>query len=254
MSSRGFLGAGDVYARFYDPILATFGDWQGPFETDKFEIKVSSDLKEMTSKGKTTYGQVIESVTIPKPNDFAIDFTEVNRASMATALAGTITTFSQSAGTITDQALTAKYDVWLPLGKENFAKTGFTVKDNAGTNTYDEGVDYQMNWRLGWIKILSTGTITAAEALKITGSYNATSGSEIAGATQSQIRAQFRLDGINFADQLPVIVDCLEAVIAPDAAFDFLQNDFAKVPLKGRLKTPVGSQEPFTVKLYDTAS
>jgi hypothetical protein len=253
MSSRGFLGAGDVYARFYDPALATFGDWQGPFETDKFEIKVSSDLKEMTSKGKDTYGQVIESVTIPKPNDFAIDFTEVNRTSMATALAGTTSSFSQSAGSLSDYVAVAKLDAWVDLGKENIIGAGFNVTNSAGTTTYVEGVDYKVNYRLGWLMALSTGDIVADASLKVDATYHATSGTRIAGATQSQIRAQFRLDGINFADQLPVIVDCLEAVIAPDAAFDFLQGDFAKVPLKGRLKTPSGASEPFTVRLFDAA-
>lgn len=253
MSARGFLGAGDVYAQFYDPNTSSFGDWEGPFETSKFEIKVNSELKEMTSKGKTTYGQVVESVPVPQPNDFSIDFTEVNKQTMATALAGTTATFTQASGTITAQAIVAKLDKWVELGKQNFVQAGFLVTDAAGTTTYVEGTDYVVNWRQGWVKALTTGDIIADEALKVTGTYNAISGSKISGATASQIRAKFRLDGINFADQSPVIVDAHEAVITSDAAFDFLADDFAKVPLKGRLKTPTGFTEPFTVTLYDHA-
>ena len=44
-----------------------------------------------------------------------------------------------------------------------------------------------------------------------------------------------------------------EAVIAADSAFDFLQDDFATLSLPGRLKTPAGRQEPFTVTLLDAA-
>lgn len=253
MSARGFLGAGSVYARFYDPILAAYGNWQGPFETSKFEIKVTSDLKEMTSKSKTQYGQVTESVTIPKPNDFSIELTEVNKTTMATALAGTMTTFSQASGSITDEVITAKLDAWVTLSKENFTAS-IVVTNSAGTTTYVEGDDYEVNYRLGWIMAKSTGDITADQSLKVDGTYNATSGTKISGATKTQIRAQFKFDGINFADQLPCIVDCAEAVISPDAAFDFLKDDFNTVPLAGRLKTPVGATEPFTVKLYDTAS
>lgn len=253
MSARGFLGAGSVYARFYNPTTATFGDWEGPFETGKFEIKVSSDLKEMVSKSKEQYGQVIESVTIPKPNDFSIELTEVNKTSMATALAGTLTTFSQSSGSITDEAITAKLDKWVALTKENFTDS-IVITNSAGTTTYVEGDDYLVNYRLGWIKALSTGDITEGQSLKVDGTHNATSGTTISGATKTQIRAQFKFDGVNFADQLPCIVDCAEAVISPDAAFDFLKDDFNTVPLQGRLKTPAGATAPFTVKLYDTAS
>ena len=35
--------------------------------------------------------------------------------------------------------------------------------------------------------------------------------------------------------------------------FDFLQDDFATLSLPGRLKTPAGRQEPFTVTLLDAA-
>ena len=79
--------------------------------------------------------------------------------------------------------------------------------------------------------------------------YNAISGTSIAGGTQTQVRAQFKLDGVNFADQLRVIVDVWEAILTPDSAFDFLQNDFAEIALKGRLKTPAGKTEPFTAQL-----
>ena len=40
-----------------------------------------------------------------------------------------------------------------------------------------------------------------------------------------------------------------EAVIAADAAFDFLGDDFATVTMPGRMKTPAGFTEPFTVHL-----
>lgn len=41
-------------------------------------------------------------------------------------------------------------------------------------------------------------------------------------------------------------------MLSPDGAFvDFLQNDFADIQLKGRLKTLAGKAEPFTVQLRD---
>ena len=71
--------------------------------------------------------------------------------------------------------------------------------------------------------------------------------------TQAQIRARFLLDGVNFADDTPCIVTIHEAVIAADSAFDFLADDFNAVSLPGRMKTPTGFTEPYTVALRDAA-
>ena len=106
---------------------------------------------------------------------------------------------------------------------------------------------------MGWIKILPGSALVKDAVIKVTGAYGAVGGTLIRGATNSQIRAKFRLDGVNFADQLPVIVDVWEAVISADSAFDFLSNEFASISLPGRLKTPTGKTEPFQVQLLNAA-
>ncbi|WP_454752068.1 phage tail tube protein [Cupriavidus necator] len=254
MSARGFLGAGDLYIARYNPATAQFDAFKGPYEATKFEIKPNVEIKELSSRGRSTYGQVIESVPLPQPSEFTVDLPEVNRESLSIALLGTDSAINTAAGTITDEAVVAKLDAWIELSKSNFAQAGFAVKNQAGTTTYVLGTDYEVNWRMGWVRVLSGGAIADGAQLKVSGSYNAVTGTQIRGATNAQIRAKFRLDGINFADQLPVIVDVFEAVIAANSAFDFLQNDFASISLPGRLKTPVGKTEPFVVKLLDSAA
>lgn len=251
MSARGFLGAGDLYISRYDATTGTFLDYEGPFEATKFEIKPNSDLKEMSSRGRSTYGQVIESVPLPKPSDLTVELGEVNRDSLPMALFGTSSTLNQGSGTLTNEVITGVAGKWVALTKSNLADTGLSVKDSTGVTTYVLGTDYEVNYRLGWIKVLATGAIGDGDSLKVSATYNAISGTSIAGATQSQVRARFKLDGINFADQLPCIVTAYEAVLTPDNAFDFLQDNFAKISLKGRLKTPTGKSEPFVVELRD---
>ena len=80
-----------------------------------------------------------------------------------------------------------------------------------------------------------------------------TNGTQIRGMTQAQLRARFKLVGKNFADDLPFVVTVHEAVIAADSALDFLQDDFAEITLPGRMKTPAGFTEPFTVNLTKQA-
>lgn len=252
-ASRGFLGAGDLYIARYNPATAAFDDFVGPLETTKFEIKPKVDLKEMTSKGRTTYGQVIESVPIPKPFEFTVQFAEVSGDTLVAAFLGTKTTYNAGAGTLTNQVVKISKGAWVDIGVMNIVAAGLTVKDSTATTTYVLGTDYEINYRLGMLKVLTTSAIVDGVNLKVSGSYNAVSGSQIAGGTNAQIRAKFRFDGKNFADGLPCIVDVWEAIIAADSAFDFLANDFASVSLPGRLKTPVGKTEPFVVKLLDAA-
>ena len=253
MSARGFLGAGDLYIARYNPATAAFDAFKGPYEATKFEIKPNVDVKEMTSRGRSSYGQVIESVNLPKAATFTLDLAEVNRESLTIALLGEQTAVNQGAGTIADEQIKAHLGSWSELSKQNFTEAGFVVKDTAGTTTYVLGEDYEVNFRLGWVRALPGGDILEGETLKVSGSFQAVTGSEIRGAVNNEVRCKLRLDGINFADKLPVIVDVYEAVVAADSAFDFLQDDFATLSLPGRLKTPAGRTEPFRVRLLDHA-
>lgn len=247
MAARAFLGAGDLYLARY--VNGAFEEYTGPFECSRFEIKPNVELREQISKGRGTYGQVIETVALQQPADLSVDLTEVNRESLAIALLGTTAALSQTSGTASNEAITAKLDKWVPLSKASVSSV--VVTNVAGTTTYVAGVDYIVNPQLGWVKALTGGAITEGLGLHVDFAYGTITGSEIKGATQAQLRARFKLDGINFADNTPVIVTVHEAVIAADAAFDFLSDEFATVTMPGRMKTPAGFTEPFTIHLRD---
>ena len=153
MAARGFLGAGDLYiARYVNGVLQAY---QGPFEASKFEIKPNVDLKELVSKGRDTYGQVIESVAIPQPADLTVDLPEVNKESLAIAMLGTVAAVSQTAGSLTDEAVViTALDNWYPLSKSALTGTAggtMVVKNAGGTVTYDEGEDYIVERQTGMI-------------------------------------------------------------------------------------------------------
>lgn len=246
MSARGFLGAGDLYISRY--VNGAFEDWKGPYECSKFEIKPNIELKEMVSKGKTTYGQVIESVALQQPADFTVELPEVNKESLSIALLGTTAALTQTSGTLTAEAVTVKLDAWVALTKANWNEAP-VVTNSAASTTYVEGTDYIVNRTLGWIKALTGGAIADAASLKVTVDYDAITGTEIKGATSADVRARFKLDGVNQVDKAPVIVSVHEVVIAADSALDFLADDFNTVSMPGRMKTPTGFTEPFTVHL-----
>ena len=246
MAARGFLGAGDIYI---ERIVAGVAQGlAGPFYADKFEIKPNVEIKELTSKGRNDYGQTLESVALQKPADFTLDLKEVNKDAMTLALLGSQVAVSQASGNLTAVSVTAKKGFWVSLGKE--ALDGVVlVKDTTAVTTYVEGTDYVLNKPLGMLKVLTGSAIVDAAVLKVTSAYLATSSTVISGATSTDVRARFVFDGINQADGLAVTVEVFEGVIAANSAFDFLAGDFATASLPGKMKTPTGKAEPFTVTL-----
>lgn len=321
MTARAFLGAGDLYLAPFVNGVAT--GWSGPYECNKFEIKPNVNLLEQTSKGRDTYGQVVETVALNQPADLTVELTEVNRETLAIALLGTTIALNQASGTLTDQAVVASTSKWVEVGKIMLTESGITVggaavaasvtgaiagttltvtavgsgslsvgqsisgsgmtagtkvlKQLTGTpggigtytvsisqtfasgaitgaasaGTFVNGVDYVLNARQGWIKALAGGAIVEGQPLKVNGAYAAVTGSDIRGATQAQLRVKMRLDGKNQVDDSPVAVTVHEAVIAADAAFDFLGDGFGSVSMPGRMKTPAGLPAPFNV-IYTT--
>ena len=247
MAARGFIGAGDVYM---NPLVGGVAQgWVGPFEATKFEIKPNVELKEQTSRGKNTYGQVIESVALGQPADLSIEFAEVNKSTLATALLATSSAFSQTSATVADQAFVAKKGVWVPVTKQKISAV--VVKNTGGVTTYQLGIDYIVNADLGWIKILPGSVIVDNAALLVSFIAGALTGTSLAGATQTDVRAMFKFDGKNQVDGLGCQVTIYEGIIAADSAFDFLADDFNTVSLPGRMKTPAGYTEPFTLVLLD---
>lgn len=323
MTARAFLGSGDLYLAPFVGNVA--GDWSGPYECNKLEIKPNVNLLEQTSKSRDGYGQVVETVALNQPSDLTIELTEVNRETLAIALLGTTIALTQAAGTLTDAPVVAKAGKWAEVGKIMLTEASVTVAGaavsasvtgaiaadvltvsavstgslsvgqgisgsgmTAGTKilaqltgtpggvgtyrvnnsqtfasgaitgaassgTYVNGVDYLLNARQGWVKPIAGGAIVDNQPLKISGPYAAVNGSDIRGATQAQLRVKVRLDGKNQVDEDPVTVTIHEAVIAADAAFDFLSDGFATVSMPGRMKTPAGFPAPFNIHFPSTA-
>lgn len=248
MAARGFLGSGDV---FIERIVGGVPlGLKGPYYAEKFEIKPNNETKEMTSKGRDDYGQVIESVVLQQAADFTLDLREVNKESIALALLGSATSSSKAAGIMADKPVVIKKDTWVEVGHQNLGPST-VVEDVAGVTTYLVGTDYQINRQLGLIKVLAGSAIADGVTLHLSGAYAEISATIIAGSTDSDVRARIVFDGVNRADGLPVIVRVAEAVIAANSAFDFLADDFNAVSLPGKLKTPAGQTAPYTVELRD---
>ncbi len=245
--AQSFIGAGDVYI---DRLTAA-GVSQGSVKIGigKLEIKPNVELKEQTSKGRATYGQVIASVAINKPAELTINLTQVDRKALAIALLGEDVAHAVTGAAITDEVLLARHDKAVFLTKRGISLV--TVTNSAGAVTYVLDTDYTIDARLGTITALADGAITDGQSLLVDYTHATEAGYKIKGATQPLVKMGVFLDGKNMVNGAPCFVTIHEATVSPESAVDFLAADFAEIELKGSMATPVGQTEPFTVVMID---
>ncbi|WP_148715057.1 phage tail tube protein [Chitinolyticbacter meiyuanensis] len=135
-NSPAVLAAGDLFVQRYNETNGQYEAEEGPFEVERFEITVSSELKKKTSRSRANYGQTIASVVIPGSTELAITWGEVNATALAFALAGETTAKSQTAGVI---AAGAALELTAKISKP--VATGFRHWTNSVVITNDAGTD-----------------------------------------------------------------------------------------------------------------
>lgn len=241
----GVLAEGTLY---FNQLVAGVSQgrvkWPG---VAKLEIKPNSDLIEQISKDKGMYGQISGSAAVNKPADFSLTIADLTGSALAMALQGTNATYSQGSGTATAEVVTAKLGKFVDLAHKNISATGFVVTDSAAAITYVLGTDYNVNYAMGWLEILSTGSITDAESLKVTYTYGAISGTKVKGGTLASVKGVLELDGNNLFDGTPLSVTIWEATLTADGAVDFMSDKPIELSMKGRMSTPTGKDSPFEI-------
>jgi len=247
--AQAILGAGSVRINLYNPVTQAWGGLGDSLGADKFSISPKSEKKEKTSKRRENYGQAVASVVIGQPSEIAITLSALDRDALAAQFQGTLSAWVQPASAAASHDVVASLDKWVAVGKRNLLQAGFEVKNTAGSTTYVLGTDYEVNWWRGDIKALSSGAISAAQALKVTAAANAIDGTQISGGTQPQLRLHAVFEGVNMVDNKQIECEVWEAVMTSDKEFDFLADDFNGIELTGTCVVPVGKSEPYVVRM-----
>jgi len=241
MSAFSFIGAADAYV----DVLSDTGERTGlelKGNCTNFTPKPDSERREQTATGRNNYGQVLASVTIPKPMTATVTFNQLDAALFAAAFFGTNSAFAQTADPLVDQAVTTVADKFVEIGKLMISTV--VVKNTAGTVTYVSGTDYEINPRLGMIKALSTGDIAAGESVNVSCACALIAGTQMDAMTKSNVRIRIKLDGQNFADGRNFITDIYQMRLSPTSEFSLVGDEFVDVSFEGALETPSGYDEP----------
>lgn len=249
LTNEGFLLEGTVYFDRLDDAGAATGLVTLP-GVAKLALKPQSEIKEQTSKDKGYYGQIIGSVAIPKPTELSISLRNGTKEGIALGLMGSHGTISGGAGTVTDEAITAKLDKWVELANRNITAASVVVTNADASTTYVEGTDYEINYALGMIRAIPTGSITEAQALKVDYSHTAYNGWKVAGGTKPQAKGRLILDGRNLINNKSVRLEIYSALLTSDSDFDAMGDDVVEFGLSGRMETPSGKTEPFILEQW----
>lgn len=251
----GFIGAGNVLLNPKDPATGLYKGWTASLYASRFEVQANAEIKELTSKGRDDYGQVIGSVSQQQPATFSMTLRDADKDAITLLFLGTQSALSVTGASITDESINLKSGRRARTAKGHISAVVLT-SDPSGT-TYVEGTDYTIeNARLGMIAVVAGSSLATAVSgagsaglnLLIDYTHATLSGVKITGATQPSLRAHVLFDGKNIESGEALECEVWEVVLTPEAGFDFLADDWNEVPLNGRMVTPVGKTAPFEIR------
>lgn len=248
--TNGLLLAGDLYIDRLEADGTSTG-FMPVSNATQMALQQEMEFKDLISRKKDTYGQLLATVPIPSPGEINLTLDEINRQNLAIALLGDLEEVNDAAGTVTDEAVTLKGMNWTELEHRNLASEGLTVSHNSSDLTKD--TDFEVNYALGLIRALSGGSLSGGEDLTVSYEHNAVSGQRVKGAVRPLVRARLMLHGRNMVDDRPVIAIVDEATLRPTEAVDLLSEEFVTLPMTGRMRTLPGKDNPFSVELQDAA-
>lgn len=247
-SINGLLFAGDLLVSVRDPSTGLFGGYER-LHADKFEITTPSDMLQKVSKGRETFGQSWLTYFVGKPAEFSLTLDEVSRTVLAMQLAGESSVVTQTVGTIAGIELTVIPGQWVDIGIENLDLATLEVTNVAGSTTYVNGTDYEVNPRTGMLYVPADGEIPAG-LVKFTAGRKAFTGLTIQGGKQFSTTMRMKLDGINLVTRENILLTAPQVTVNAQDAFDFLLGQLASVSLKGLLEVADGYTSPFQLKYF----
>jgi len=187
-----------------------------------FKFKVASEKKEhFSSRSGTALKDAEETVKQTAAGSFTLDEPNIDRLDMFVMGSGAVVT-TQTAASITDQALTALLDRWVDIGKIDISNV--VVTDVGAATTYVENTDYEIDAAAGLFRALTGGSITDAEALLIDFDYANATINQTNAATSTTLKGD-----IFFVGSPPVgkIVDIKGyASLSPNGELSMIGDDW----------------------------
>lgn len=237
-----YLGAGELWVnRMTNGVL---GLWRHLGNVTRFELTPTVETLEKQSSMEGARGTLKEVVT-KTTMEVGLTLDEFDPENLALALFGSVSAYSQSSGTATDQSLgttNSKKGYWLDTGKKKITVTAIKV----GATTYTAGTDYTVDSESGMIYITPNSTIVDGSTVLWSGSYAAITSTQIQALADAKIECALQFRSASDATGPRFLCDVWKASIQPDGALSMLTEQFGEITLKGKVladtSKPVGQR------------
>ncbi len=109
------------------------------------------------------------------------------------------------------------------------------------------GTDIEVNYALGLVRAVKGSSVADGGSLTVSGTYNAVTGTRIAGNIQPEIKARLLLDGRSIVSGEAIKLTVPRASLSPKKAVDFMSDKPIEIELEGELLAVDGETAPFYV-------
>jgi len=194
-----------------------------------------------SSKIESVTGAGAVGASFIKGSKYAVSLalSSIKAAHLKEAIHGVVIT--KIGASVTDEAHIGYLDKFIRLLHTNVSAV--VVTDSSGTTTYTKDTDYIEDLVAGTIEILSTGTVTEAQALLVDYSYAAQTHITV---LPNNTEKYVMFDGINTADNnKKVRCEMFKTKFSP-GSLDLITDDSKDVTLEGEIELdslrPAGDQ------------
>lgn len=213
----------------------------------------AGELIEVKSKRRDRYNQVIHSEQQPGTSNIQLTLVAVPPAIAARMFYGEAAEVTVTGAAIEDESVTFSADeLSQALAHDRLASSPApTVTNTAENTTYVAGTDYEIDLRLGRIRRLAGGAITATQEVLVNYTYSSYTLTSIRGGVQPQQNFYILGDMKNRPDGKDMRLEIYQANLATDGEVDLFGSEPLNIALSGPLITPEDKTEPYIVKLHD---
>lgn len=251
VTNQYFSGQGSVLIATKDAVTGEPEGFRPVGNVSALTIGVETTVFQHKESCTGTRGidkEIVQEVIVT----IAMTMESIDDDNLALALYGT--TAPVVGASPTDELLTARFDLWVPL--DNIKVSAVVVGDDAvPTITYVLGTDYELNEETGSIKVLSTGAIADLQVVFV--DYTHAGYDQIEAIISSSAPERWiRFEGLNTADgDNPVVIDVYKGSIQPLAELALINEELAEMVVEASAltdSTRVTGSQYFTVRQVTT--
>lgn len=238
------------------PVVADAADIYGniPVEASASVFSYEAgETRTVLSFRRGKYRQALDSRQDPGQPSLSLTLVAVPPAIIASVFYGAAAEVSVTGASVTGEAVTfTATELSQPLAHTYIAESPAPVVTGpGGTPTYVAGEDYVIDRRLGRIRRLSGGDITATGSVEVSYTYTSFTLVRIRGGVQPQRNFYIEGDFLNRPDQSDMRLTVWNAALSTDGEVNLFSEEPITVTLAGPLITPEDKTEPYIVELIN---